>query len=289
MTSTKGRLLLGFTIMLFLTSCFKKPELKEIKSINFVELQDSILHSEVVVVVQNSNALGASIKNQKASIYIEGVNVGTANNGRGYKLKKNDTTSIALDSRINLNAISKIFKQVLDQDKTTVIVDGEYVVNSKISSVKLKAKTKSEINIKGELTKMLESTLNEQGIRVTKIRPKSTSFSTTTVGIDVSLNNGFPFEYQVGKVRIDLYPSSSLKSPLGSWESAQPIRLKPNSKQEISGTIEFDNKTMLSSFGSLFGKKTVKAKGKANIIIGSNTFEIPIDQDFDWSSALMGN
>lgn len=278
--------LYAMALAILLSGCYKDPGLQEISDVRFESVKDSILFARIAVVVHNPNGMGVSIRSQEADVYIEGMNVGKTKSGQAFKLKGKDTTSIVLDSEINLNTFAKIFPGILKQESALVSVDGRYSVDAGISAIKIRSKTESRVNVRQELDRLLSRSLSEQGIRVKKITPRKMGIDSTSMAIELAVANQFPFEYELTELDFDLFFGNS-KQPFGKWKLSEPVAVAAKSSELLKGQVDVRNTSVFSSgLGGIFGKKTVRATGEASLSIAGKAFRIPLDQEIPLSSAL---
>ena len=266
-----------------LSGCFKEPVLTRINSINFIELQDSILTAKVGMSIFNPNRLGVTIKSQKADLLMKGIDIGRAHSKQGFKLDGKDTTFIVLDAEINLTALSSIFNVLLEQDTAALTVRGSYEIKAGLSSLMINKTVVSLMEMKKELTSMLKQQMGEQNIRVAEITPKSAGISRMSIKVKVRLENDFSFDYKIKRIALSIYADPERENLLGEWESTEPTYLTAKSQQHLEGFAEVNNFSLFSGLTSLFKNRMAYTEGSASIEIAGETFIIPIVQEIDIS------
>ena len=272
-------------------SSYKDPTIESLDSIEFLALEDNLVSVKISVTINNPNSMGITLNGVNTIIYIDKVYVGTSVSTQKIKIKKDGLTSVSFDSNIDLDSFSRVFPKVIKKEGLSdVTVDGVFKVKVGLINVNIKSKSTSKMDLDREVQNMIQGILNKRSTKVTKVSPKKVSINVSTLQLDLSMENTFPFDYKIDSIDLDLSFKGEGKN-FGNWKLKEPKIIKAKSKDSIKGTVKVENFSALSQLGGIIfnQKRKLFLKGATTISIAGRFFKIPLEQEFPFDASLLGN
>lgn len=267
-----------FSCLILSSGCVKDAELLDIENMEFLEQDGDYVLINFTGSVKNPNKVGAKINKIEAKIFIEENEVGTVNEEQIIKMKRKETKSISLKSKIDLAVLSKLFPSIMSKDSTWVNIEGIYYVSTGIHPVKLKFKTRKKMALREEIEKQVEQKLSEGAFDISKIRLNGGGISESSWTMEVNLENTFGIKYAIDSIHLDLFLPDR-DAPFGSWKLVKPISIEAGTSETITAEVKIDNgKAMSQLLFNIFGSKEILISGMSYANINNHPFTIPISQ-----------
>lgn len=282
-----GVLISVCVIFILLFFSFKYPTIQSLNSVNLIIIKDNILQAQLNTTINNDNFLGLTLTNAKFNIHLDGLFIGEGRSDTSIYISKG-VTKVNIDTKIDLDAFSKLFPEKGDKKKEkTIQIDGRYTIKTVFNKVEIAAMTEQKVDLHAEIEQLISNSLNEGGVQIKSIRPKEVSIQTSVLEIKALLSNNFPFNYTIQSISLDLLMGKKNKK-IGTWKMEEIKTMKANFEDNISGEVQVNNFSVVEQLGGLVSDKgqTITAKGFVTVIIEGQIFKLPIKQKIPLSKAL---
>lgn len=269
-----------FLLIVFTSSCIKKPTLIKVNSVTVKAVTDSLIYLDFNYDIRNPNQFKYSIKNSSANIYYKDSLIGNASMKDKISLPPQDTVSINMNCRIELIKISPFFADFIQSDQLDLRAKG----NSKtgpfswitVGFDEVFTMNTNEI-VQQEIKKyFLRNRMHIYSLKIDKIP----GFQQSNFQLSIGLDNDLPIKISIQSLDLDLYLNEH-EPPFGKSKLNKTVEVQPNVPINLPLDLELHQMTLVSQFDPkwLFNPKVnVLVKGEALLKIGEYKFTVPVKE-----------
>ncbi len=260
----------------------KDIQLVSIDNMELLEMNEDQLSVKVTATVENQRKINAKVRSIDANIIMDGYQIGViAYKGRDLQIAKQSKSQISLPATIDLAQLQQVYPALMSANTVTLSLQGKFKLDLGLFNINFKKGLERDFNFREQIIALTQSDLGEDGVKIKSIRPSKLGLTKTTLLVTVLFSNNMAVDYTINQIHLDFYLNQA-KKKFGVWDSEDPITITAKSEEEIKSELVVDNaKGFTQGLTSLFSRKIVKTKGEADILIGSYTFEVPIEQKIE--------
>ncbi len=275
------------TVILFLYSCGKvqEPSVKTLKEVNILAQTDSTLQLAAILVMHNPNSFEIPLTQADYSISIHGKKVGAGKEENLPPLTKEGDTDLKLSPTLQLAVFSELISTLLTEQETEIVIDGKYSFSVLGQNVPISQVQKTKVNIQELMRKYISAAMQgkKNGMKVENVKIGKADLLQTLVLADLKFTNTLPLDFTIQKMQLDIFPPEKEKQniKLGEWHLNQVQKIVHGQEVKIPIEIKVSNMALLTTMPDILSKKANQSlfvKGTAEVMMGKNTFNVPIEQ-----------
>lgn len=264
---------------MYLLFSFRYPMVSAMRNFKIDKLENDTLLVHLEACVKNDNFLGAKIKNAQLRLYIEGEFVGTGQLPQPVRLRGGDTTWVAFAAKFEMGAFAKIFQKILDNKELRLRSEGTFTIGAPLRDITVQASSESPFEAQKEIQNLIEANMRGGGMEVRSVKLRAVGGGQALADVEAAFHNGLGVPFELRPMTLDLFLAQNTTS-FAQWKLDSPQTLLPDSTVIINAAVTIKNAVLTAQLPSLLlGKKVVRARGKAIIVLGGKTFEVPVEQE----------
>lgn len=268
--------LAGGTYLIF---SFRYPMVSAMRHFKIQKLEHDTLLVHLEACVKNDNFLGAKIKSAQLRLYIEGEFVGTGQLPQPVRLRGGDTTWVAFVAKFDIDAFAKVFQKMLDNTELRLRSEGTFTIGAPLRDITLQASSEAPLEAQKEIQNLIDANMRDGGLEVRSVKLRALGGGQALADVQVAFHNGLGVPFALQPMDLDLFLAQNTTS-FAQWKLDSAQSLLPDSTAIINAAVTINNAVLTAQLPTLLlGKKVVRARGKAIIVLGGKTFEVPVEQE----------
>jgi len=258
---------------IFIGACssIQEPKLISIDKVELIDDTDEEFFIETDLSIYNPNWFDISTDDIVFKIFVNTLYVGSAEIAGGILIAKNDTS--------NVISLLKIQKNYLDSN---ININDSVLVNA-IGTTKIPYINKDfyfefdyKINLSDYILPFANEIITDSDIQIKEVNIKSIDLMKIKLEVLFNLNNTTKNEYEISKLDINIYNSSSYSTLVGSTNIEKGFTVLADTLNVFKSEVSINTLSMGSAlFSNTIGNSN-SFYIKVNSIVKYNKLEIPI-------------
>ena len=264
-------LIISSFILIGACSSIQEPKLISIDKVELIDDTDEEFFIETDLSIYNPNWFDISTDDIVFKIFVNTLYVGSAEIAGGILIAKNDTS--------NVISLLKIQKNYLDSN---ININDSVLVNA-IGTTKIPYINKDfyfefdyKINLSDYILPFANEIITDSDIQIKEVNIKSIDLMKIKLEVLFNLNNTTKNEYEISKLDVSIYNSSSYSTLVGRSTIDKGFTVLADTLNVFESEVSINTLSMGSAIFSNTISNSNSFYIKVNSIVNYNKLEIPI-------------
>ena len=264
-------LIISSFILIGACSSIQEPKLISIDKVELINDTDEEFSIETDLSIYNPNWFDISTDDIAFKIFVNTIYVGSAEIAGGVLIAKKDTSNVV--------SLLKIQKNYLDSN---ININDSVLVNA-IGTTKIPYMNKDfyfefdyKINLSDYILPFANEIITDSDIQIKEVNIKSIDLMKIKLEVLFNLNNTTKNEYEISKLDVSIYNSSSYSTLVGRSTIDKGFTVLADTLNVFESEVSINTLSMGSAIFSNTISNSNSLYIKVNSIVNYNKLEIPI-------------
>jgi len=258
-----------------ISSC-QKPSVEKIEKIEILSIEEDGLKANLLLGIYNPKIYSIKGKDLSLRLYYNKSFIASGYS-KEMDLNANEITNVPFDMTFDLKILDKYGDELLLKDSILLVgtLEGDYTFLDihRVEKLSYWIKTK-------ELTdKLSNEAMGEDGVDVKSITLEDIGLSTSTVKVNMGINNSLNIPIKIDSMNIVVYSDSSMSNKVGDWRNNESKIIERKTEEIIVAKLIIQNASaVISGVPKILNGFDYYAKGLVYLKINEKPLTLPLQK-----------